>query len=57
MATAARLKEHHSTEQFPYKCWNGMCGASHSLGASIKHEGESLDESAFLLTISWLDNQ
>lgn len=28
-----------------------------TLGASIKHEVEALDESAFLLTVSWPDNE
>lgn len=28
-----------------------------TVGASIKHEVESLDESVFPLTISWPDNQ
>lgn len=28
-----------------------------ALGASIKHEVEALEESAFLLTVSWLDNE
>jgi len=28
-----------------------------TLGASIKHDVEAIGESAFLLTISWPDNQ
>ena len=66
METAARLKEHHVDGTSSVQVLKGQIrystgGQSYdlqagnfiTLGASIAHEVESLDESAFLLTISW----
>jgi quercetin dioxygenase-like cupin family protein len=70
METAARIKEHHIDGTSAVQvlkghiryCAHGQTYDLHTgslimLGASIKHEVESLDESVFLLTISWPDNQ
>jgi quercetin dioxygenase-like cupin family protein len=70
METAARLKEHHVDGTSSVQVLKGQIrystgGQAHdlrtgsliTLGASITHEVESLDESAFLLTISWPGNQ
>jgi quercetin dioxygenase-like cupin family protein len=70
METAARMKEHHVDGTSSVQVLKGQLrycaqGQTHDLqigslitvGASIKHEVESLGESAFLLTISWPDNQ
>lgn len=66
MEAAARMKEHHvdgtssvqvlkgnirySTEGQAYDL---QMGSLITLGASIRHEVQSLDDAAFLLTISW----
>ena len=70
METAARLKEHHVDGTSSVQVLKGQIrystggqaydlqtGSLIVLGASIAHEVESLDESAFLLTISWPGNQ
>ena len=70
METAARMKEHHVDGTSSVQVLKGhvrysaqgqaydlKMGSLITLGASIKHEVESLDESVFLLTISWPDNQ
>jgi quercetin dioxygenase-like cupin family protein len=70
METAARLKEHHVDGTSSVQVLKGQIrystgGQSYdlqagnfiTLGASIAHEVESLDESAFLLTISWPGNK
>ena len=70
METAARLKEHHVDGTSSVQVLKGQIrystgGQSYDLqagnfitfGASIAHEVESLDESAFLLTISWPGNK
>ncbi len=70
METAARLKEHHVDGTSSVQVLKGhirysahgqayelQTGSLITVGASIKHEVESLDESVFLLTISWPDNQ
>ena len=70
METAARLKEHHVDGTSSVQVLKGQIrystgGQAHDLqtgsfiilGASIAHEVESLDESAFLLTISWPGNR
>ena len=70
MKTAARLKEHHVDGTSSVQVLKGhirhsahgqvyelQTGNLITVGASIKHEVESLDESVFLLTISWPDNQ
>ena len=62
------LKEHHADGTISVQVLKGSMrftaqGESHSLqanhvltlGASIKHEVEALEESAFLLTIAWPD--
>ena len=70
METAARIKEHHVDGTSSVQVLKGhvrysaqgqaydlQTGSLITLGASIKHEVESLDESVFLLTISWPGNQ
>jgi quercetin dioxygenase-like cupin family protein len=70
METGARLKEHRvdgtSSVQvlkgrIRYstggKAYNLQAGSLITLAASIAHEVESLDESAFLLTLSWPGNR
>ena len=70
METAARIKEHHVDGTSSVQVLKGhirysahgqtydlQTGSLIMLGASIKHEVESLDESVFLLTISWPDNK
>jgi len=70
MEPAARLKEHRVNGtssvlvlkgQIRYstggEAYDLQAGDLITLGASIIHEVESLDESAFLLTISWPGNQ
>lgn len=70
METTARMKEHHVDGTSSVQVLKGrlrysaqgqsydlQMGSLITLGASIKHEVESLDESAFLLTISWPDDQ
>lgn len=70
METAARLKKHHADGAISVQVLKGSIrfttkGESHDLwsgnvlmlGASIKHDVEALEESAFLLTIAWPDAQ
>ena len=70
METAARLKKHHVDGTSSVQVLKGrirystrgqsydlQTGSLVTLGASIEHEVESLDESAFLLTISWPGNR
>jgi len=70
METAARLKEHrvdgtssvqvlkgHIRYSTGGRAYDLQAGSLIILAASIAHEVESLDESAFLLTISWPANQ
>jgi len=70
METAARLKEHHVDGTSSVQVLQGhirystrgqaydlQAGSLITLSASVEHEVESLDESAFLLTISWPGNQ
>jgi quercetin dioxygenase-like cupin family protein len=70
MDSAARLKEHRvdgtSSVQVLKGCiryttggqaYDLQAGSLITLAASIAHEVESLDESAFLLTISWPGNR
>jgi quercetin dioxygenase-like cupin family protein len=70
METAARLKEHHVDGTSSVQVLKGQIrystgGQAHVLqtgsfiilGTSIAHEVESLEESAFLLTISWPGNK
>ena len=70
METAARMKEHHVDGTSSVQVLKGHIrysaqGQAHDLrmgslitvGASIKHDVESLDQSVFILTISWPDNQ
>jgi quercetin dioxygenase-like cupin family protein len=70
MESAARLKEHHVDGTSSVQVLKGQIrystgrqsydlqtGSLIILGASIAHEVESMDESAFLLTISWLGNR
>ncbi|HLJ17727.1 MAG TPA: AraC family ligand binding domain-containing protein [Bryobacteraceae bacterium] len=70
METAARLKEHHVDGTTSVQVLKGhlrystqgqaydlQTGSLITLAASIQHEVESLDESVFLLTISWPTNQ
>jgi quercetin dioxygenase-like cupin family protein len=66
MEAAARMKEHHADGTISIQVLKGhirisIHGKPHdlhvgnlfTLAASIRHEVEALDESAFLLTISW----
>jgi len=66
METAARLKEHHVDGTSSVQVLKGhirysaqgqaydlQTGNLITLGASIEHKVESLEESVFLLTISW----
>jgi quercetin dioxygenase-like cupin family protein len=70
MEHAARMKEHHVDGTSSVQVLNGSvrysaqgqafdlkAGDLITLGASIKHEVEALEEAAFLLTISWPENQ
>ncbi len=70
METAARLKQHHVDGTSSVQVLKGQIrystggqfydlqtGSLIVLRASITHEVESLDESAFLLTISWPANK
>jgi quercetin dioxygenase-like cupin family protein len=70
METAARLKEHRVDGTGSVQVLKGrirystggqaydlQTGSLITLGASTTHEVESLDESAFLLTISWPGNR
>ncbi len=66
MEAAARMKEHHADGTISIQCLKGhvrvsVHGKSHdvrvgnlfTLAASIRHDVEAIDDSAFLLTISW----
>ena len=68
MEKGSVLKEHHADGTISVQVLKGSIrftaqGETHTLqansvvtlGASIKHEVEALDESAFLLTIAWPD--
>ena len=68
METGARLKEHHADGAISVQVLKGSIrfttqgepqdlkhGNVLMLAASIKHEVEALEESAFLLTIAWPD--
>jgi len=70
LETAARLKEHHVDGTSSVQVLKGrlrystggqaydlQAGSLITLAASIVHEVESLDEFAFLLTISWPANR
>lgn len=70
MERGSVLKEHHADGTISVQVLKGSIrftaqGEAHSLkvngvltlGASIKHEVEALEESAFLLTIAWPDAQ
>jgi quercetin dioxygenase-like cupin family protein len=70
MENGARMKEHHIDGTTSVHVLKGhvrystlgreydlQAGGLITLGASIRHEVESRDESVFLLTISWPDNQ
>ena len=70
MEAAATIKEHHADGTTSVQVLKGAihyktegqihdlhAGSLVTLGASIKHDVEAIEESAFLLTISWPDNQ
>lgn len=70
MEDASRMKEHHADGTLSVQVLKGQIrftvhGKSHdlkegnliTLSASIRHEVEALQDSAFLLTISWPSNQ
>ena len=70
MEAAARMKEHHVDGTSSVQVLKGnirystqgqlyelRTGNLLTLGASIKHEVEAVEESAFLLTISWPGNR
>jgi quercetin dioxygenase-like cupin family protein len=66
MEAAARMKEHHADGTISIQVIKGhirvaihgkphdlKTGSLFTLAASIRHDVEAVDESAFLLTISW----
>jgi quercetin dioxygenase-like cupin family protein len=66
MEAAARMKQHHADGTISIQVIKGLirvtvhgkphdlhAGNLFTLGASIRHDVEAVDESAFLLTISW----
>jgi quercetin dioxygenase-like cupin family protein len=70
MEAAATIKEHHADGTSSVQVLKGAIryktqgqiyelktGILLTLGASIKHDVEAIDDSAFLLTISWPDNE
>lgn len=70
MEAAARIKEHHVDGTSSVQVLNGhirystqgqvyelRTGNLITVGASIKHEVEAIEESEFLLTISWPGNR
>lgn len=70
MEKMAQMKEHHADGTLSVQILKGSirftahgkahelhAGALLTLGASIKHEVEALEDSAFLLTISWPDTE
>ena len=70
MERGARIKEHHADGTISVHVLKGSIrftaqgnardlwpGNVLTLGASIKHEVEAVEESAFLLTVSWPDNE
>jgi quercetin dioxygenase-like cupin family protein len=70
METAAQMKEHHIDGTSSVQVLKGhirystkgqvydlRAGSLLTLGASIKHEVEAMEESVFLLTISWPANR
>jgi quercetin dioxygenase-like cupin family protein len=70
METAARMQEHHVDGTTSVQVLRGavrytaqgqaydlQTGSLITVGASIKHEIESLEECVFLLTISWPSNR
>jgi quercetin dioxygenase-like cupin family protein len=69
MQAGAAIKEHHADGTSSVQVWKGAiryktlgqaydlkAGSLLTLAASIKHEVEAIEDSAFLLTISWPDN-
>ena|SRR5665213_1535014 len=70
MEPAAKMKEHHTDGTISVQVLKGCIrfrtqgkaydlrvGNLLTLGASIKHEVESLEDSVFLLTVSWPGNR
>jgi quercetin dioxygenase-like cupin family protein len=70
MEKAAKIKDHHADGAISVHVLKGAIrfteqGNAHdlrpgnvlALAASIKHQVEALEESAFLLTVSWPDNE
>jgi quercetin dioxygenase-like cupin family protein len=70
MEKSAKIKDHHADGTISVQVLNGLIrftvqGTAHdlspgnvlALGASIKHQVEALEDSAFLLTVSWPDNE
>jgi quercetin dioxygenase-like cupin family protein len=70
MERATRIKEHHADGTISVHVLKGLIrltvqgiardlspGNVLTLGASIKHDVEALEESAFLLTVSWPNNE
>jgi quercetin dioxygenase-like cupin family protein len=66
MQPSAKMKEHHADGTISVQVLNGKirmnvggkphelaAGNLFTLGASIRHDVEAVDDSAFLLTISW----
>jgi len=70
MEAGSQMKEHHADGTLSVQVLKGTIrftaqGSAHdlksgnllTLGASIKHEVQALEESAFLLTIAWPDTE
>ena len=70
MEKAAKIQDHHADGTISVQVLNGLIrlavqNDSHdlspgnvvALGASIKHQVHALEESVFLLTVSWPDNE
>jgi quercetin dioxygenase-like cupin family protein len=70
MEKNARIKDHHVDGTISVQVLNGLIrftvqGSAHdlspvnvlALGASIKHQVEALEDSAFLLTVAWPDTE
>jgi quercetin dioxygenase-like cupin family protein len=70
MEKTAMIKDHHADGTISVQVLNGLIrftvqGSAHdlspgnvlALGASIRHEVEALEDSAFLLTVSWPDTE
>jgi quercetin dioxygenase-like cupin family protein len=65
MEKTAMIKDHHADGTISVQVRFTVQGSTHdlspgnvlALGASIKHQVEALEDSAFLLTVSWPDTE